>query len=208
MKPSCIRVLIVDDHVMVRMGLASLLSDEPDIEVVGQARDAAEGIALFESLQPTVTLMDGMLPDMHGTAAVRHIVSGQPLARIILVSIHESPEDIHAAMCAGARGYVPKSAEQGLILQAIRSVAAGNRFLPPELARRLADRNSSVGLSHRETEILRLVAKGKGNKEIAAELGLSGNTVKSHIAHIFAKLNAPDRTRAVTIAIELGLIRL
>jgi two-component system, NarL family, response regulator len=208
MKPSCIRVLIVDDHVMVRMGLASLLSDEPDIEVVGQARDAAEGIALFEALQPTVTLMDGMLPDMHGTAAVRHIVSRQPLARIILVSIHESPEDIHSAMCAGARGYVPKSAEQGLILQAIRSVAAGNRFLPPELARRLADRNASVGLSHRETEILRLVAKGKGNKEIAAELGLSGNTVKSHIAHIFAKLNAPDRTRAVTIAIELGLIRL
>jgi two-component system NarL family response regulator len=152
--------------------------------------------------------MDGILPDMHGVEATRRILAAHPAARILLVSINETAEDVHRALEAGASGYVPKSVEKEAVVRAIRAVAAGERYIPPQLARRLAERNLHATLSSRELEVLRLIARGKANKEIADELGLSLPTVKTHIAHILGKLDAPDRTRAVTIAMERGLLRM
>lgn len=206
MTPS-IRLLIVDDHVMIRLGLTALMADEPDIEIVGEAGNAAEAILLFDELVPDVTLMDGILPDLHGVDATRAILAKHPQAKVILVSINESAEDIHRAIEAGAAGYVPKSQNQDVIVRAVRAVAAGQRFLEPELARRLAARAATNALSQRETAVLRLVAEGMVNKQIGAELGLSENTVKTHIARIMAKLNVHDRTSLAMKAMSLGLLR-
>jgi two-component system NarL family response regulator len=208
MKQSRIRILVVDDHFMVRIGWIGAFEGVPDLVVAGEARDGAEAIAAFARIKPDVTLMDGILPDMHGIEVTRRILEQHPAARIILVSINETAEDVHRALEAGACGYMPKSCEKDAIVRAIRAVAAGERYLPPHLARKLAERNLHATLSSRETEVLRLIARGKANKEIADELGLSIPTVKTHIAHILAKLDAPDRTRAVTIAMERGLLRM
>jgi two-component system NarL family response regulator len=145
---------------------------------------------------------------MHGVEVTRRILEQYPAARIILVSINETAEDVHRALEAGACGYMPKSCEKDAIVRAIRAVAAGERYLPPHLAQKLAERNLHATLSGREVEVLRLIARGKANKEIADELGLSIPTVKTHIAHILTKLDAPDRTRAVTVAMERGLLRM
>lgn len=207
MKTPRIRILVVDDHFMIRLGLIGAFAAERDLELVGEARNGAEAIEAFAKLSPDVTLMDGILPDLHGVEVTRRILQRHPAARIIVVSINETAEDVHRAMEAGAWGYVPKSDEKDTIVEAIRAVAGGARFLPPELARRLAERNTQVSLSARELEVLRLIAQGKANKQIAAELALSEATIKTHIAHILAKLDAPDRTRAVTVAMERGLLR-
>ena len=204
---SPIRLLIVDDHVMIRLGLAALMADEPDIEIVGEAGSAAEAIALFDTLRPDVTTMDGMLPDLHGVDATRAIVAKHPDAKIILVSINESAEDIHRAIEAGAAGYVSKSQEQDVIVRAVRTVAAGGRFLEPELARRLSARTATNSLSQRELEVLRLIAEGLVNKQIGAALALSENTVKTHIARIMGKLDVHDRTSLAMKAVSLGLLR-
>ena len=206
MKPPT-RLLIVDDHVMIRLGLAAMMADEPDISIVGEAHCAADAIRLFDELLPDVTIMDGMLPDLHGVEAIRTILSKHPDARIILVSINESAEDIHRAIEAGAYGYVPKSQNQDVLIRAVRSVASGCRFLEPELMRRLAVRSSTKSLSQREIEVLRLVADGLVNKQVAAELGLSENTVKTHIARIMGKLEVHDRTSLAMRAVALGLLR-
>jgi DNA-binding NarL/FixJ family response regulator len=203
-----LRILVVDDHVMVRIGLVTLLSDEPDFEVVGQARTGAEAESMYLSLEPDITLMDGVLPDLHGTEVMRRILAKDPDAAIIVISINETEEDIYLAMSAGARGYVPKSFDQDVIIRAIQAVGRGGVFLPPGIAAKLNNRTVSVHLSHREIEVLGLIADGKANKEIAGMLNLSENTVKTHIARILAKLDAPDRTRAVTLAIQRGLIKL
>ena len=208
MKPEPIRILIVDDHFMVRLGLRGALASEPDLLVVGEARHGEEALRLFAQLRPDVTLMDGVLPDLHGVEVTRRIVALQPKARIILVSINETAEDVHRALEAGAWGYLPKSMEKEAIVRAIRAVAQGRPYLPPELARRVAERKTRANLSAREIDVLGLIARGKANKEIAAALALSEATVKTHIAHILDKLDAPDRTRAVTIALERGLLRL
>ena len=208
MKQPRIRILVVDDHFMVRIGLVGAFEGVPDMVVAGEARDGAEAIAAFAKIKPDVTLMDGILPDMHGVEVTRRILELHPAARIILVSINETAEDVHRALEAGACGYMPKSCEKDAIVRAIRAVAAGERYLPPHLARKLADRNLHATLSAREVEVLRLIARGKANKEIADELSLSIPTVKTHITHILTKLNAPDRTRAVTIAMERGLLRM
>lgn len=202
-----IRLLIVDDHVMIRLGLAALMADEPDIKIIGQACNGAEAIALFDQLLPDVTIMDGMLPDIHGVDAIRQIRENHPHARIILVSINESAEDIHRAIEAGASGYVPKSQNQDVILRAIRTVASGKRFLEPELARRLSARAATNSLSQRELDVLRLVAHGLVNKQVGAELGLSENTVKTHISRIMGKLEVHDRTSLAMKAVTLGLLR-
>jgi len=207
MKNATIRILIVDDHFMVRLGLIGAFAAERDLEVAGEARNGAEALALFAKLRPDVVLMDGILPDMHGVEVIRQILERQPEARIIVVSINETAEDVHRAMEAGALGYIPKSCEKEMIVRAIRAVAAGEHFVAPYLARKLAERNLLTSLSAREIEVLRMIAQGTANKQIAAALNLSEATVKTHIAHIMAKLDAPDRTRAVTIALERGLLR-
>jgi two-component system NarL family response regulator len=202
-----IRLLIVDDHVMIRLGLAALMADEPDIEIVGEARNGTEAIKLFDRLLPDVTIMDGILPDIHGVDATRAILKTHPHARIILVSINESAEDIHRAIEAGVAGYVPKSQNQDVIVRAVRTVAAGQRFLEPELAHRLAARASTNALSQRELDVLRLLANGMVNKQIGVELGLSENTVKTHVARIMGKLGVHDRTSLAMKAVSLGLLR-
>ena len=203
-----VRILVVDDHAMIRLGLIGALTSEPGMEVVGQARNGREAIALHKEIDPDITLMDGILPDMHGVDATREILSNDPGARVILISINETAEDVRRALAAGVCGYVPKSCEQDVIVEAIRSVTSGREFLPPHLTRRLAERNAIVGLSNREVEVLRLIAKGRSNKEIAADLALSADTVKTHITHLMRKLGAADRAHAVTLAIEQGFLRI
>lgn len=208
MKSRAIRILIVDDHAMIRLGLIGALSSESGMEVIGQARNGREAIELQAKLKPDITLMDGILPDMHGVDATREILAKNPGAKVILISINETAEDVRRALEAGVRGYVPKSCEQDTIAEAIRSVASGRDFLPAHLARRLAESNTIVGLSNREVDVLRLVAKGKANKEIAGELALSTDTVKTHLTHLMRKLGAADRAHAVTLAIEQGFLRM
>lgn len=208
MNPPRIRILVVDDHFMVRLGLIGAISTEPDIEVVGEAANGADALECFERFRPDITLMDGMLPDIHGVEVTRRILGFAPDARVILVSINETAEDIHRAMEAGAWGYIPKSSEKDAIVHAIRTVAEGKRFLSREFARRLAERKSMPLLSPRETDVLRLIAQGMANKQIADELVLGEATVKTHVCHILDKLGVPDRTRAVTLAIERGLLRM
>ena len=208
MKTATIRILVVDDHFMVRMGLVGALSRESDMKVVGEASNGREALEVFDKVHPTVTLMDGMLPDMHGVDVTRKILATHAGARVVLVSINDTAEDVHRAMEAGAWGYLPKSSERTEMVRAIRAVAAGERYLPAELARKLEERNRLTPLSERELDVLRLAAQGKGNKEIAGSLGVGEGTVKTHLSHILSKLGVPDRTRAVTLAIERGLIRL
>ncbi|MGN6554832.1 MAG: response regulator [Verrucomicrobiota bacterium] len=208
MKTARIRILVVDDHFMVRLGLVSAFARERDMEVVGEARTGSEALESFEKLKPDVTLMDGRLPDLHGVEVTRRIVAAHPQARILMVSIDDTAEDIHRALGAGAWGCVTKASEKNEMIYAVRAVAAGERFLSADLAQKLAQRNLFVPLSEREIEVLRLVAQGKTNKAIASELGMGEATVKTHLSHILWKLSAPDRTRAVTLAMERGLLRL
>ncbi len=208
MKSPRIRVLLVDDHFMVRLGLVSAISRERDMEVVGEASTGAQALKMDQAMTPDVILMDGRLPDIHGVEVTRRIIAARPDARVLIVSIDETAEDVHRGMEAGAMGYLPKASERGEILRAIRTVAAGGQFLPAEFRRKLAERNVLVSLSNRELDVLKLVSQGKTNKAIAAELGMGDATVKTHLSHILWKLGAPDRTRAVTIAMERGLFRL
>lgn len=203
-----IRILIVDDHFMVRVGLVGSLSQESDMQVVGEARNGREALDLYGRLLPDVTLMDGMLPDLHGVEVTRTLVAGHPGARVIVISINETAEDVQRALDAGASGYLPKSSDQCEMITAIRAVAAGGHFLPEHLVSRLAEHKLHVRLSEREIEVLRWVAQGRTNKEIADTLGVGEVTIKTHISRLLAKLGAPDRTRAVTLAMEQGLLRL
>jgi DNA-binding NarL/FixJ family response regulator len=202
-----IRILIVDDHFMVRIGLKGALASEKDVEVVGEAGSGAEALELFAELRPEVILMDGILPDIHGIEVTRRILEIDPAAKVILVSINDTAADVHRALEAGAWGYIPKSCEKDSIMRAIRSVVDGVRFLPPDLSKKLAERNLHPLLSSRETEVLKLISKGLANKQIAAELSLGEATVKTHVRHILDKLEAPDRTRAAVVAMERGLLR-
>jgi DNA-binding NarL/FixJ family response regulator len=180
---------------------------EEDIMIVGEACSGQEAIEMFDQCLPDVTVMDGILPDIHGVEATRTILAKHPAARIILVSINESAEDIHRAIDAGAVGYVSKSQNQDVMVRAIRAVAAGERFLEIELARRLAARAATNSLSQRELEVLRLVAEGHVNKQIGVKLGLSENTVKTHLTRIMGKLEVHDRTSLAMRAVALGLLR-
>ncbi len=202
-----IRILVVDDHFMVRLGLIGALAAEPEIEVVGEAGCGADAVKLYGELQPDIVLLDGILPDIHGVEVTRQIIELHAEARVIMISINETAEDVHRALQAGAWGYIPKACEKNAIMIAIRSVAAGNRYLTAELTQKLRERDHQPLLSTRETEVLKLVAQGLANKQIAAELNLGEATVKTHLRHILEKLNAPDRTRAVTLAMERGLLR-
>ena len=193
---------------MIRLGVVSALSREHDMEVVGEARNGRESLELFEKLYPDVTLMDGRLPDLHGVEVTRRMVEDHPEARVIMMSVDDTVEDIHRALEAGAWGYLPKASEKSELVHAIRAVAAGERFLPADCARKLAERNFVVPLSGHELEVLRLVAERKTNEQIAGDLGMGDETVETHLSRILSKLGVPDRTRAVTLALERGLLRM
>jgi two-component system NarL family response regulator len=201
---SAITILLVDDHFVVRSGLAASLGLEDDLKVVGEAGDAAEALAKFGKLKPQVVIMDLQLGSSSGLDVTTQLCRDYPEARVLVFSSFARDEDVHRAIRAGALGYLQKSAPRDELLQAIRIVAKGKRFLPPDIAQRLAERLGKPEPSVRELEVLALIAKGRSNKEIATLLGVSDETVKTHVSNVMQKLNAQDRAHAVTEAIRLG----
>jgi DNA-binding NarL/FixJ family response regulator len=200
--------MCVDDHPLVRKGIASILANEQDIELVGEAGDGKGAVELYEQLRPDVVLMDLRMPDLDGTAAVVEIRKKHPEARVIALTSFDGDQDIYRALEAGVRGYLLKDMVHTDVLKAIRAVHAGNRFVPAEVAERLSEGFGQHGLTAREEEVLGLVARGLSNKEIAAELGTAAGTIKIHIQNILQKLGVADRTEAVTVAVKRGIIRL
>lgn len=203
-----IRVLCVDDHPIVRKGIASLLAVESDVVLVGEASNGKEAIRLFRALRPDVTLMDLRMPEMDGIAASRAIRAEFPDARIIALTSYDGDQDIYQALEAGVRGYLLKEMVHTRVLKAIRTVQAGKRLMPPEVAERLSEYFPQIALTPREVEVLSFVAKGLANKDIATHLGTASGTIKMHVQNIIGKLGAADRTHAVTIALQRGILHL
>jgi len=203
-----IRILVADDHFIVRSGLVSLIHAEPDMKVVAQAVDGAQAIELFRQFRPDLALVDLRMPGTGGDHAIEVICREFPDARILVLTAFSGDEDIHKALRAGAKGYVLKSSAGEDLAQAIRAVAAGEPWIPRDVATRLAMRNSYEELTAREIEVLREIARGKANKEIAAALAISEHTVKDHLKNILGKLHVSVRTEAVTAAVQRGIIEL
>ena len=203
-----IRVLCVDDHSLVRKGIASILANEADIQLVAEAPNGREAVDLYRQHQPDVTLMDLRMPDVDGIEATMRIRQEYPEARIIALTSFDGDQEIYRALEAGIRGYLLKEMVHTDVLNAIRVVHAGERLLPTEVSERLSRYFPQVVLTPREVEVLTLVAQGLANKEIASRLGTASGTVKMHIQNILAKLDATDRTHAVTIALARGIIHL
>ncbi len=208
---SSIRILITDDHPVVREGLAGMLAAQPDFEVVGEAADGETAVALHQSLSPDVTLMDLRMPGMDGVGAIEAIKARQPSAHILVLTTYDSDADILRAIEAGATGYLLKDTPREELFRAIRAAAAGESVLAPTVAARIMTQMrapAEENLSSREIEVLQLVAKGHSNKEIGKALHISTATVKTHLIHIYNKLGVDDRTAAVTTALEKGIISL
>ena len=203
-----IRVMTVDDHPLFRGGLAALLAAYPDLKLVAEAGNGRQAVELFRVHRPDVTLMDLGMPVMGGAEAIGHIIAEFPDARIIALTSWDGDRDIHRALDAGARGYLLKDMVSDQVTDAIRSVHRGGRVLPPAVAQRLAEFTPRIDLTDRELEVLTHMAQGKSNKEIAVALGRTEATVKVHVLHILQKLDAGDRTEAVTIGLKRGLIHL
>jgi two-component system NarL family response regulator len=203
-----IRVLIVDDHPVVRLGLRAMVETQPDMVVVGEAGDGPSSLRLFEQQQPDVTLMDLRMPGESGPEVITRIRGRWPDARIIVLTSFDGDEDIFRAVKAGARGYLLKGTFPEGTLEAIRYVYAGQRLIAPELALRLAERVAGPALTAREVGVLELVAKGMSNKEIAAVLFVAEDTVKNHLKHAYSKLGVSDRTGAALLAVQRGILRL
>ena len=203
-----LRIMLVDDHYLVRVGLTSVISLEPDMTVCAEAATGEQAIAGFRAHRPDVTLMDVRLPGMGGLEATQLIRSEFPDARIIMLSTYGGDEEIYAALHGGAMAYLMKSVAREELVLTIRKAAAGRRHVSPDMAARLADRISRASLSIRELEVLRLLFGGKRNREIASALDITEGTVKLHVSSILGKLGAADRTEAVTVALQRGLIRL
>jgi DNA-binding NarL/FixJ family response regulator len=203
-----IRILSVDDHELVRKGIAAILATEADLELVGEAADGAEAIRLYRQYLPDVTLMDLRLPDQNGIQATREIREQHPEARIIALTSYDGDQDIYRALEAGVRGYLLKEMVHTEVVRAIRVVFSGKRFIPSEVTQQLNGFFPEVALTRREVEVLSLVARGFGNKEVGDVLGTASGTVKMHVQSILGKLGAKDRTHAVTIALRRGIIHL
>jgi DNA-binding NarL/FixJ family response regulator len=207
-KDQVIRVLCVDDHPIVRKGIASLLANEIDLTLVAEAASGREAVELHRSLQPDVTLMDLRMPDLDGIGAIRLILDEFPKARIIALTSYDGDQDIYRALEAGARGYLLKEMVHSDVLRAIRVVHSGKRLIPHEVSERLTEFFPQIVLTEREVEVLSFVAKGMANKDIAHRLGTASGTIKMHVQNILSKLEAADRTHAVTIALERGILHL
>jgi DNA-binding NarL/FixJ family response regulator len=203
-----IRVLCADDHPLVRKGIASILANTEDVQLVGEAGNGREALEQFRKLRPDVVLMDLRMPEMDGIEASRLIRREAPDARIIALTSYDGDQDIYRAIEAGVRGYILKEMVHTEVLRAIHTVHSGKRLMPPEVAERLSEYFPQVALTPREVEVLSFVAKGMANKEIAYQLGTASGTIKMHIQNILAKLDASDRTHAVTIALERGILHL
>jgi DNA-binding NarL/FixJ family response regulator len=205
---SPIRIFSVDDHPLLREGIAALVNNQPDMVVIGDAANGAEALQLFKQLQPDVTLLDLRLPDMSGIDILIAIRTEFPDARIIMLTTFEGDVEIHRALQAGARGYLLKNMPPSELLDVIRQVHAGKKRIPPAIASQLAEHVSDETLTEREIQVLREVASGNKNRDIANRLFISEETVKVHIKHIMEKLGAADRTQAVTIGVRRGIIQL
>ena len=206
--PARIRVLVADDHPVVRTGLAAVIAQEADLELVGEAENGARAVALFREHQPDVVLMDLRMPVLDGVQATRTITSEFPAARILALTTYEGDGDIRRALEVGAWGYLLKDMLLTEVITAVRAVHRGERVVPPAVAVRLAEHPPGSDLTERELEVLTLVARGLANKDVAGAIGRSDETVKIHLKNIFAKLRVTDRTEAVTVALARGLIHL
>jgi DNA-binding NarL/FixJ family response regulator len=203
-----IRILVADDHFVVRMGLTALVNTEPDLEVVGEAVDGVQAVSAFDKHRPDLVLMDLRMPVKDGVWATTEIKSRHPNARVLMLTTFDGDTDIHRAIEAGAQGYVLKNSTGDKLIPALRAVAAGQQWIPKEIATRLASRNLFEDLTPRELQVLEQMAKGLANKEIADVLKITGHTVKDHLKSILGKLHVADRTEAVTVAIQRGIIHL
>lgn len=203
-----IRIVVVDDHFIVREGLRSLIERQPDFIFAGQAANGAEAIQVHEELKPDIMIIDLGLPVLSGVEAIRAIRDATPDARILVLSNFEGDEDIHASFEAGASGYILKHRSGEQIVPAIRALMEGKQWIPEEIARQLKARKFVETLTLREREIVLCIAKGEANKQISTSLGITEETVKSHVKNILSKLQAKDRTEAVTIALKRGIVHL
>jgi DNA-binding NarL/FixJ family response regulator len=203
-----IRVLVVDDHPIMRFGIAAIINAQPDMEVVGQAGTAAEALRIFTEAQPDLTLMDLRLPDRNGVEAIRSIRASSAKARIVVLTTYEGDEDIHQALQAGAQGYLIKGMPHDALIKALYRVHSGHRFLPRLVTQALSARLPGSNLSQRELEVLQLLFAGKSNREIAESLDIKEATVKSHVSVILMRLNVTDRTQAVVEGLKRGLVHL
>jgi two-component system NarL family response regulator len=203
-----IRILIADDHPVVREGLAAMIKRRTDMTVVAEANHGQEAVALFHQHQPDVVLMDLRMPEMDGVEAILTIREQTPEARVIVLTTYDTDEDIYRALRAGAKAYLLKDTPREELLDTIRAVSAGRTRVPSDVAAKLVERVSSETLTTREVDVLRLIVAGHSNREIATRLYISEGTVKTHVNHILMKLGVSDRTQAVTTALKRGLVSL
>jgi DNA-binding NarL/FixJ family response regulator len=206
--PRLIRILTVDDHPILRKGIAALVNTEPDMKVVAEASTGAEAIEMFRQLRPDVTIMDLQLPVMSGIEAIGKIQSEFPGARIVVLTTYSGDVQAARAISVGARGYILKAQVNQELLETIRAVHAGKLRIPQEIAMQLVEHAAGDALTQREIDVLRLIAAGNANKQIADQLSVAEGTVKSHVNNILSKLGAHDRTHAVTIGLARGIIDL
>jgi DNA-binding NarL/FixJ family response regulator len=203
-----IRILTVDDHPLLRKGIAALVNTEPDLKLVAEASNGKEAIDAFRTHRPDVTLMDLQMPDIDGLEAIKVIRSEFPDARVIVLTTYSGDMQVLGALKAGARGYILKGHVHKELLHAIRAVHAGQKRIPPEIAAELADHATDDALTEREIDVLRLIGAGNSNKQIADQLSIGEATVKSHVTNILSKLGANDRAHSVTIGLKRGIIEL
>jgi two-component system NarL family response regulator len=201
-------VLVVDDHALLRTGVANIINQESDLHVIAEASNGLEAVEAFERHHPDVTLLDLRMPVMEGVEAVRQIRERDPHAKVIVLTTYDTDDDISRALKAGAKAYVLKDISADALIACIHDVLAGKTYLAPAAAAKLAEGVTRIQLTPRELTTLRLMADGKSNKEIANELGISERTVKTHLGHLFEKLGVTSRTEAVKIATRRGLVRL
>ena len=201
------RVLVVDDHALLRTGVANIINQEPELEVVAEAANGLEAVEAFRQHRPDVTLMDLRMPGMEGVEAVNRIRELDPQARVVVLTTYDADEDIARALQAGAKAYILKDIAAEALIACIHDVLAGKTYLAPAAAAKLAERVTQVQLTPRELASLRLMADGHSNKEIASALKISERTVKTHMGHLFEKLGVTSRTEAVRVATRRGLVR-
>ena len=206
--PDPIRLLIADDHPVVREGLAAMLNRRADMRVIAEATNGAEAVTLALQHRPDVVLMDLRMPHLNGVEALEQIRAEWPEARVIVITTYDGDDDIYRALRAGAKAYLLKDTPREEVLDTVRAVYAGQKRLPPEVAAKLADRMTAPDLTERERDVLRQIVAGRSNKEIGAALNIAEGTVKAHVNSLLGKLGVSDRTQAVTEALRRGLVHL
>jgi len=206
--PAKATVLVVDDHALLRTGVANIINQDSDLSVVAEAANGLEAVAMFERHHPDVTLLDLRMPEMEGVEAITQIRLRDPHARVIILTTYDTDEDITRALKAGAKAYILKDISADALITCIHDVLAGKTYLAPAAAAKLAEGVTRLHLTPRELTALRLMADGQSNKEIASELGISDRTVKTHLGHLFEKLGVTSRTEAIKIASRRGLVRM